>query len=189
MISMLRKESCSASIHDLVHIPTKNCLADCLTKASAKADNLITAVKTGRLLDVDTHPDFRTLMEHRPTYPLGAEHLFTREKFLFLNTLKIPLAPTPQEGSFRVMFVGTRHIPEQREPKTCEREYQNATKITSARADSGTQFSLPVMSMLMRVLCLCLGLMNLLFNFATFFQLFADGSIEITACRNGRFFS
>ena len=58
MISMWRKEACSGSIHDLAPIPTKNYLADCLTKASAKADNLITAVKTGRLLDVDIHPDF-----------------------------------------------------------------------------------------------------------------------------------
>ena len=40
MISMLRKEACSGSIHDLAHIPTQNCSADCLTKASAKADNL-----------------------------------------------------------------------------------------------------------------------------------------------------
>ena len=46
MISMLRKEACSGSIHDRAHIQTKNCLADCLTKASAKADNLITAVQT-----------------------------------------------------------------------------------------------------------------------------------------------
>ena len=58
MTSMLRKGACSASIHDLAHIPTQNCLADCLTKASAKADNLITAVKTGSLSDVDIHPDF-----------------------------------------------------------------------------------------------------------------------------------
>ena len=65
MISMLRKEVCSGSLHDLAHIPTQNCLADCLTKALAKADNLITAVKTGRLLDVDIHPNFRTLMEHK----------------------------------------------------------------------------------------------------------------------------
>ena len=35
MIPMLRKEACSGSIHDLAHIPTKNCLSDCLTKASA----------------------------------------------------------------------------------------------------------------------------------------------------------
>ena len=49
MISMLRKEACSGSIHDLAHIPYKNCLADCFTKASTKADNLITAVQTGKL--------------------------------------------------------------------------------------------------------------------------------------------
>ena len=58
MISMLRKEACSGNIHDLAHIPTQNCLADCLTKASAKADNLITAVQTGKLLDVDIHRYF-----------------------------------------------------------------------------------------------------------------------------------
>ena len=58
MISMLRKEACSGNVHDRAHIPTKNCLADCLTKASAKADNLITALKTGRLLDVCIHLDF-----------------------------------------------------------------------------------------------------------------------------------
>ena len=46
MISMLRKEACSGSIHDLAHIPAPKCLADCLTAASAKADNLITAAKT-----------------------------------------------------------------------------------------------------------------------------------------------
>ena len=55
MISMLRKEACSGSIHDFAHISTQNCLSDCLTKASAKADNLITAVKTGILPDVDIH--------------------------------------------------------------------------------------------------------------------------------------
>ena len=53
MISMLRKEACSGSTHDLAHIPTQNCLADCLTKASAKADNLITAVQARKLLYVD----------------------------------------------------------------------------------------------------------------------------------------
>ena len=45
MISMLRKEACSGSIHDLAHIPTQNCLANDLTNSSAKKDNLITAVK------------------------------------------------------------------------------------------------------------------------------------------------
>ena len=36
MIFMLRKETCSGSIHDLARISTQNYLADCLTKASAK---------------------------------------------------------------------------------------------------------------------------------------------------------
>ena len=38
MISTLRKDACSGSVHDLANIPTQNCLTDCLTKASAKAD-------------------------------------------------------------------------------------------------------------------------------------------------------
>ena len=37
--AILRKEACSGSIHDLAHISTQNCLADCLTKSSAKADS------------------------------------------------------------------------------------------------------------------------------------------------------
>ena len=106
MISMLPQEACSASIHDLAHIPTKNCLGDCLTKASAKADNLITAVQTGKLLD----PDFRTLMEHKAflsTWCRTFLHTMEKEVF-FLNTLKISLAQTPQQGPFQVMFVGTQ---------------------------------------------------------------------------------
>ena len=62
MISMLRNQTCSGRIHDLAHTSTQNCLAVCLTKLSAKADNLITAVQTVRLLEVDVHPNFRTLM-------------------------------------------------------------------------------------------------------------------------------
>ena len=80
MMSMLRKEACSGNIHDLAHIPTQHCLADCLSKASAKADNLITAVKTGRLLDVDIHPDLRTLMEHKALSTWCGTFMHTREK-------------------------------------------------------------------------------------------------------------
>ena len=64
MISLLRKETSSGSVHVLAHSPTQNCLGDCFTKASAKADNLITAVQTRRLLVVDIHPDFKTLCTH-----------------------------------------------------------------------------------------------------------------------------
>ena len=65
MISKLRNVACSGSIHDLAHILIQNCLADCLTLSSAKADYLITTVKAGRLLEVDVHPNLRKLMENK----------------------------------------------------------------------------------------------------------------------------
>ena len=65
MIQMLRKEACSGSIHDLAHVRTALCLSDALTKSSAKPDELVTAVHTGVLKEVDTHPNFRTLIKHR----------------------------------------------------------------------------------------------------------------------------
>ena len=103
MISMLRKEACSGRVHDIAHIPTKKCLADCLTKASAKADNLITAVQTGKLFDVDILPVLGTFMEHKAFLSTWCKtFLHTREKeVFFLNTLKISLAQTPQQGPFR----------------------------------------------------------------------------------------
>ena len=178
IISLLRQEACSGSIHDLAHIPTQNCLEDCLTKASAKADNLITSGTRGRLLDVDTHPDFRTLMEHKAFLSTWCRTFMTKEKrFFFLNTLKISLAPTPQEGSFRVMFVGSNHTQEQKEPKTCEREGQNATKITSVFADSCIQSPWLVMSILVRALCLCLAPMNHLFSIAPLSSNFATTAV------------
>ena len=64
-----------------------------------------------------------------------------------------------------MMFVGTQHVKEQKGLNTCERK-DHATKITSAFADSCMQFPSPVMSILMRILCLCLALMNLLFGIA-----------------------
>ena len=36
MTSMLRKEACSGSIHDLAHTPFQKCLAHCFKEASAK---------------------------------------------------------------------------------------------------------------------------------------------------------
>ena len=148
---------------------------------------MITAVKTGRLLDVDCHPEFSTLMEHKAFFiHLIRTFMHTREKEVFiLNALKISLAPTPQEGSFQVMFAVTQHTKEQKELNTRdgkvqkkkyqghtrEREGQDATKISSAFADSFIQFPWSVMSMLIRMLCirmlcLCLALTNLLFRVA-----------------------
>ena len=132
MVSMLRNEACSVSIHDLAHIPTQNFLADCLTRVSAKADNLVTAVKTGRLLEVDIRPDFRTpLIEHKALLCTWCRtFMHTREKELFfLNALKISLAPTLQEGPFQVMFLRNQHVDEQKELNTCELESQDAARI------------------------------------------------------------
>ena len=128
MISMLRNETCSGSIHDLAHISTQNSLADRLTKSSAKADNFITAVKTVRLLEVDVHPHFRTLMEHKEFLSTwcGA-FMLTREKnVFFVNTLEISLSPASREGPSHVMFLRT----------SMDSESQDATKITSTLADS-----------------------------------------------------
>ena len=91
MISMLRKDACSGSIHDLAHISIQNCLADCWPKSSAKANNLITTVKKKSLLEVDVHPNFRTFMERKAfLFTWCRTFLHTRENVVFfLNTLKI----------------------------------------------------------------------------------------------------
>jgi len=65
MIQMWRKEACSGSIAGLSHIRTQWCLAGCLTKKSANPQALIDAVRQGILKEVDAHPPFRTLVEHK----------------------------------------------------------------------------------------------------------------------------
>ena len=65
MIQMLRKEATSGSIEDLAHVRTDFCLGDCLTKQSAKSDALRKAVDTGVVTEVDMHPAFRTLLQHK----------------------------------------------------------------------------------------------------------------------------
>ena len=65
MIQMLRKETNSGHIEDLAHVRTEHCLADALTKTNAKPDALIKAVETGILPGIDTHPPFRTLIQHK----------------------------------------------------------------------------------------------------------------------------
>ena len=92
----------------------QNCLADCFTPTSAQADNLITAVKTEKLLDVDILSDFKRLMDHKCSCLFGAEHFFTREEEVsFLDTLKdLSLAQTHQEEPFQEMFVVTHQTDE-----------------------------------------------------------------------------
>ena len=89
-----------ASIHDLAHISNQNCLADCLSKSSAKAESLITAVKTWRLVvKVDVHPNFKTLMEHEAFLSTWCRtFMYTRgDNVFFLNAVKISLSPAPRE--------------------------------------------------------------------------------------------
>ena len=65
MINQLRYESCSGSIDDLAHVISEDCLADCLTKASAKPTALIKTVETSILPNVDRHPPFREMMKDK----------------------------------------------------------------------------------------------------------------------------
>ena len=65
MITQLRTEACSGSIHDLAHVVSADCMSDCLTKNSARPDALIKAVRTGLLPNCDKHPPFRSLLENR----------------------------------------------------------------------------------------------------------------------------
>ena len=65
MINQLRHEACSGSIDDLAHVVSVDCMADCLTKTSAKADPLVKSVESGTLPNVDKHPPFRELMKDR----------------------------------------------------------------------------------------------------------------------------
>ena len=65
MIQMLRQEACSGQMHDLAHVLTQYCLADPLTKKSVSPTLLITTVQTGILREVDTHPLFRSTVQHK----------------------------------------------------------------------------------------------------------------------------
>ena len=51
--------------HDLAHVLTQYCLADPLTKKSVSAALLISTVQTGILREADTHPPFRSTVQHK----------------------------------------------------------------------------------------------------------------------------
>ena len=65
MITQLRTETNSGAIDDLAHVVSTDMLSDCLTKDSAKPDELIKAVLTGILPNCDKHPPFRELMQQK----------------------------------------------------------------------------------------------------------------------------
>ena len=150
MISMLRKETCSRSIDEPAYISTRTCSSDCLTKSSAKADNLITAVIKRRLSEVDVHPNFRTLMEHEAFLSAWCwTFMHTREKSVFfLNDLKIALSPAPREGPYHVKFVRT----------SMDSESQDATKIMSALEDPRIYSFMKIMTLYMCIVAITIFL-------------------------------
>ena len=65
LIQMLRHESNTGHIDGLSHVASEFCLADPLTKHTAKPDELVRSIETGTLHQVDVHPPFRTLVKHK----------------------------------------------------------------------------------------------------------------------------
>ena len=57
LIQMIRQESNSGQMHDLAHVRSENCLADCLRKSSAKAGELIKFIMTGILRHASSFQD------------------------------------------------------------------------------------------------------------------------------------
>ena len=114
---------------------------------------MITAVKTGRLLDVDIRPNLVYLVQNM--YAHKGEDVF------FL--------PIPREGLFHLMLVRNQHINEQKELTMCEFESQDATEITSASAESRINVSWAMMSLLVRTF-LVLGSYDFFSHCFTFFS-------------------
>ena len=65
LIQMLRHESNTGHLDDLSHIASEYCLADPLTKSTAKPYQLVSSITTGKLENVDVHPPFRSLLKHK----------------------------------------------------------------------------------------------------------------------------
>ena len=84
---MLRHASNSGQLDDLSHIASEYCLADPLTKSSAKPDQLVKTIETGTMENVDVRPPFRSLLKHKAF--LGqwvAEHMHSaRNALAILN--------------------------------------------------------------------------------------------------------
>ena len=65
LIQVLGHEGNTGHLDDLSHIANEYCLADLLTKHTAKPDQLVLSITTGRLDQVDVHPPFRSLLKHK----------------------------------------------------------------------------------------------------------------------------
>ena len=100
------KESCSGGIDDLAHARTEFCHSDCLTKHSAKPDTLIRASEAGLLPQVDTHPPFRDLMQHRAYWSQWLhEHLqLPHSHFACLSATFERVPSAPQLDTWHVTY-------------------------------------------------------------------------------------
>ena len=52
-------------LDDSSHIASEYCLADPLTKSTARPDQLVSSLTTGKLEQVDVHPPFRSLLKQK----------------------------------------------------------------------------------------------------------------------------
>lgn len=104
MIQMLRKESSSGNIDDLAHVRTAYCLADCLTKNSAKPQALLKAVSTGILQTIDEHPPFRSLLKHK-AYLASWLARNVKESSLVETFLAVPVFKDIQQVLYSQCFV------------------------------------------------------------------------------------
>ena len=95
MIQMLRQEACSGQMHDLAHVLTQYCLADPLTKKSVSPTLLISTVQTGILREVDTHPPFRSTVQHKAfiTENIDLDVEATQDYWGHYLSLALPLLP------------------------------------------------------------------------------------------------
>ena len=83
MIQTLRKEACLEAIADLSHVRNEHCLSDCLAKRSANPRNLLNSVQAGWLKEVDSHPPFRSMTEHKAFL-----NAWLRKKFAVLGSVQ-----------------------------------------------------------------------------------------------------
>ena len=113
-------------------------MADCLAKASAKADNLITAVRTVRLLDVEIHPNCRTLTEQKGFLIYMVQDIYAHKGkgCFFLKDLKVSLAPTPRKKTIHVMFVETNHTQDKKKQKVSDWNHLSSSVAVSAKPTS-----------------------------------------------------
>ena len=151
MISMLRKEACSGSTHDLAHISIQNCLADCLPKSSAEADTLITAMKKRSFLEVDVHPNFRILMEYKALLVCMVQiiHAHKGEKCFLPERLKDFLFHQLHEKDHAMWCLLKTSM---------DSESQDATKMTSALADSRIYSYMNMMTLYMCIVAVAIFL-------------------------------